>query len=249
MKDKFKRWMEEKDQKKPNTAYSYANSIDKISDHYSEKTGRHINIYHEKDFSLLKKISSDYATDGKFSQFGYEGKGTVRNAIATYIRFLQSVNSGNELMIDQDTVIENDNNELLVNDEDLKTNNYNFTYERDLKNALINQSMQLFPGYRIFGENKEGIEYAIEGKRIDLLLENPSDNCLLAIELKSGEADFRVFGQISMYLGLLSKRFPDRISKGIIIAGEIHDTLLNACLITDKIELKIYQMQLTLENP
>lgn len=69
---------------------------------------------------------------------------------------------------------------------------------------------------------------------------------MLAIELKSGDADFRVFGQISMYLGLLSKKFPNKTAIGIIIAGEINDTLQNACLTTDKIKVKTYQMQLTL---
>jgi len=34
-------------------------------------------------------------------------------------------------------------------------------------------------------------------------LENKVENTLLAIELKAGTADFRVFGQISMYIGLL----------------------------------------------
>ena len=124
--------------------------------------------------------------------------------------------------------------------------NYNFTYERDLKYSLIMQADQLFPEYKIYGNSSEGVEFLIEGKRIDLLLENIEDGSLLAIEIKSGEADFRVFGQISMYLGLLSKHFPDKKATGIIIAGDINDTLQNACLTTDKISLKTYQMQLTL---
>ena len=108
------------------------------------------------------------------------------------------------------------------------------------------QADQFFPEYKIYGNNSEGVEFLIEGKRIDLLLENIEDGSLLAIELKSGEADFRVFGQISMYLGLLSKHFPNKTATGVIIAGEINDTLQNACLITNKIRLKTYQMQLTL---
>lgn len=124
----------------------------------------------------------------------------------------------------------------------------NFTYERDLQTVLVRQAESLFDGYKIFGENLEGIEYTISGKRIDLLLENNLDNSLLAIELKSGIADFKVFGQISMYLGLLSKTFPDKIIKGIIIAGKIDDSLKNACLLTDKINLMTYKMELILET-
>jgi RecB family endonuclease NucS len=124
----------------------------------------------------------------------------------------------------------------------------NFTYEKDLKSSLCNQISALFPGYKIFGENKEGIEYAIEGKRIDVLLENIATGSLLVIELKSGVADFRVFGQIAVYLGLLKRQFPDRKAEGVIISGEVDDSLRNACLITEAISLKTYKMTLNLEN-
>jgi hypothetical protein len=126
----------------------------------------------------------------------------------------------------------------------------NFTYERDLQNSLISQAENLFPNYKIYG-NYDGVEYTIDGRRIDLLLENKNEKKLLAIELKAGATDFKTFGQISMYLGLLSKHFPDipkeNIS-GIIIAGEIDQTLKDACLITDKIKLMEYTMKLSLEE-
>jgi hypothetical protein len=47
---------------------------------------------------------------------------------------------------------------------------------------------------------------------------------LLAIELKSGVADFKVFGQMSMYVGLLKQRFPDKEVKGLIISGSIDES-------------------------
>jgi RecB family endonuclease NucS len=124
----------------------------------------------------------------------------------------------------------------------------NFTYEKDLQTALVRQAEKLFNGYKIYGENLDGIEYTISGKRIDLLLKNHSNNSLLAIELKSGIADFKVFGQIAMYLGLLSNEFPDKKLFGLIIAGKIDDSLKNACLITDKIKLMTYKMELTLDD-
>jgi hypothetical protein len=126
----------------------------------------------------------------------------------------------------------------------------NFTYERDLQNSLISQAESLFPGYKIFGKY-DGVEYTIEGKRIDLLLENKSENKLLALELKAGTTDYKTFGQISMYLGLLTKQFPNVPKEninGIIIAGEIDKTLKDACLITDKIKLMEYTMKLTLDE-
>ena len=247
MREKFEFWMKTKEGKKQNTAYAYANSIDKISRHYSKNTKNNIDIYREKNFSIIEKISADYSIRGRFAQFGNEGNGTIRNAIATYVRFLKRQNLGKELsstegLSEQETLPD----ETDINEDEIKSGNYNFTYERDLKNSLINQTNLLFPGFVIYGSNREGVEFSIEGKRIDLLLENTADQSLLAVELKSGEADFRVFGQISMYLGLFSKRFPERTAKGVIIAGEIDETLLNACLTTEKITLKTYQMQLTL---
>ncbi len=125
---------------------------------------------------------------------------------------------------------------------------YNFTYERDLQNSLINQVEELFPGYKIYGQNLEGVEFSIGGKRIDVLLEHKTDKSLQAVEIKSGIADFKVFGQISMYIGLLSKQFPDRIITGVIVAGEIDKSLKSACIITDKVSLKKYKMQLTIED-
>jgi hypothetical protein len=73
MKENFEIWMKRKEKKTQNTAYAYANSIDNISIHYSKNTGRNIDIYREKDFSLLENISSDYASGGKFAQYGNGG--------------------------------------------------------------------------------------------------------------------------------------------------------------------------------
>jgi RecB family endonuclease NucS len=122
------------------------------------------------------------------------------------------------------------------------------TYEKDLKSALCKQLTQLFPGYRIFGLNREGIEYPIGGRRIDVLLEDTISDTLLAIELKSGVAGDRAFGQIAAYLGLLKTRFPDRKIEGLIISAEIDESLKHACLIADSVSLKTYKMILQLEE-
>jgi hypothetical protein len=57
-----------------------------------------------------------------------------------------------------------------------------------------------------------------------------------------------VFGQISMYLGLLKIQFPDKSITGVIVAGAIDDSLRHACAITDKVSLKIYRMSIELED-
>ncbi|WP_180839402.1 endonuclease NucS domain-containing protein, partial [Vibrio parahaemolyticus] len=73
-----------------------------------------------------------------------------------------------------------------------------------------------------------GVEFQVATRRIDVLLEHKVDNSLLVIELKSGKADFKVFGQLSMYMALVQREFPNRIIKGVIIAGEIEDSLSQA---------------------
>ena len=110
------------------------------------------------------------------------------------------------------------------------------------------QVSELFPSYQIFGENNSGIEYSINGRRIDVLLEQENTGNLLAVELKTGVADYKVFGQISMYLGLLQREFPNKSISGVIVAGVIHESLKQACEITVKVDLKTYRMNIELEN-
>lgn len=248
MKAEFTNWMVRTENKTQNTAYQYAQSIDKISRQRYEITKEHFDLYGSTDLLKIAGIAAEYGIGGKYSDFGNYGKGTIRNAIAAYVRFLERKNIGKEI-----GKLDSNNSEAGSPDshQDIDESGLvptNITYERDLQNALIIQAEQLFPDYKIFGENREGIEYSIEGKRIDLLLEHRSDNRLLVIELKAGMADFRVFGQISMYLGLLKKRYPGKIIDGVIIASEIDESLINASQITDRISLKSYRMNLVLEE-
>ena len=237
MQEKFKQWLLATG-KSENTANSYSKSINNISEHYSQAINQRINIYDIKDINLLNVISAKYTQSGIYSDFGNNGNGTKRNAIARYVEyFAQSKTTlQTEISTNYDTSFES------------KVINQNFSYERDLQTSLSLQIDKLFPKYKIFGNASEGIEYTINNRRIDVLLEDKISKDLLAIELKSGEADFKVFGQISMYLGLLQEKFPDRKSKGIIIAGSIQDSLKQAVLITDKIELRTYKMNIELEK-
>lgn len=219
-------------------AQSYPGAINRISTHYSEQTGENIDVYALTDTDIVNEIARKYRQDGIYSDYGYGSNGLYRAAIARYSEFLADYLAGRDLP--EDILPTSDIEKVITNN--------NFTYERDLKFSLCNQITDLFPGYRIFGKNREGIEYSIEGKRIDVLLENETSTSLLAIELKSGVADFRVFGQIAMYLGLLKKQFPNRKCEGVIISGEVDDSLRNACLITESVSLKTYRMSLLLEN-
>jgi hypothetical protein len=252
MKDKFASWMVNRDDKSSSTAAQYKSSIDLISRHYSQQTNRKVDLYKTTDISFIKRLVKDYGKGGKYQDIGQNGTGTnghatVRNAIAAYARFLEYKNLGKPGIEGEEGFRPGpDPGETEDDTENIKINN--FTYERDLKYSMARQVEELFPGYKIFGKQNEGIEYSIGGKFIDLLLENTIENKLLIIELKAGVADYNVLAQISNYYGLLSKEFPDKIIKGIIIAGEVNESLINACSITDKIGIMKYQMKLDLEK-
>ncbi|MGB0891568.1 MAG: endonuclease NucS domain-containing protein [Flavobacteriaceae bacterium] len=171
------------------------------------------------------------------------GSATLKQAVKLYMTFKNDRNSGFENF----STIKSEPNSNELIDNELSENSNNFSYERDLKNSMTSQINELFPEYKIYGENEEGIEYLIEGKRIDILLEHKNGD-LLAIELKSGTANFKVFGQISMYLGLLMDRFPDKNIRGCIVAGEIDNTLRSATRMTDLVSLLTYSMKLELRE-
>lgn len=240
MEEQFKAWLISTG-RQPTTANSYANAINRISEHYSENENLQtpIDIYSLSDQTLISKLSSDYSQTGEYSEFGYMSNSLYRASINRYSEFFVNNGSDNGESTNYDASLKLDDIEKKIN----------FAYERDLQTTLCAQVSTLFPDYIIFKEdNNSGVEYTIEGKRIDVLLEHVNNKSLLAVELKSGVADYRVFGQISMYLGLLQKKFPNSDISGVIIAGSIDEGLQWACETTNKIKFKVYRMSLELED-
>ena len=223
------------EEKTANVAYAYKIAINRLSRHYSENTGINTNIYSIKNLAVLQNIENDY-TDGRFNSYGKESSGVNRAAISAYLRFFRSLDISKIIF-----------EGISENNEDTEDNPV-FTLERDLQKSLELQVDELFPEYNIFGEKNEGTQYNINGKKIDLLLKHNSENELLVIELKAGRADFKAFGQISMYMGPLMQEFPNYNISGLIIAEEIDDSLKSACLTNDKVKLKKYQIKLKLED-
>ena len=235
----FKNWLIKRGNN--GAASSYPKAIHKISEHYTKQTGEQIDIYKIKDQSKISALAHDYSQSGKFSEFGYEQHGRYRAAIGRYSDFFVE-SRGEEHAIDEVLIQETDPE---VNDSDPSSN---FAYEKDLQTALCSHISELFPDFHIYGGLGIGVEYSISGKRIDVLLEHEQSKDLLVVELKSGEADSKVFGQISMYIGLLGFQFPERKINGVIVAGSIDDSLVQACKITNKVSLKTYRMSIELED-
>ncbi|MEX2541203.1 MAG: endonuclease NucS domain-containing protein, partial [Trueperaceae bacterium] len=102
--------------------------------------------------------------------------------------------------------------------------------ERDLEKTLLARLDQLEPGLRLYDHDGVGgqqIDTGIVG-RLDLLAVDAEDR-LIVIELKAGQADDKVCGQILRYLGWVKRVVADgREVRGIIIANGFSERILYA---------------------
>ena len=233
----FKNWLLKRGNK--GAASSYPKAIHTISEHYSKNTATPINIYKITEQNKISEIAHKYGQSGEFSEFGYEKHGLFRAAIRRYSDFFVQHSDIEQ----EDEVIENTEASQIT--QELSNT---FAYEKDLQISLCSQISELFPNFKIYGGPSIGVEYSIGGRRIDVLLEHESEGDLLVIELKSGEADFKVFGQISMYIGLLQRQFKEKKISGVIVAGSINESLVQACETSDKSSVKTYRMQIELDD-
>ncbi|ELM6650660.1 DUF1016 family protein [Vibrio vulnificus] len=268
MKDKFAHFLEQR--KVGLKSNEYFDAINLVSEHYSQQARVPVDIFsiNKKSF---ERISKFYVERGKFSEFVEEQELPVREALSLYKNMLTfSENSilmqavedfcadskldRDEIGLYREKVAEytkqqhqvvtpTPNLEVMFND--LSSN---FAYEKDLQRVLCKQVFNLFPDYQIYGGIAVGVEFQVATRRIDVLLEHKVDNSLLVIELKSGKADFKVFGQLSMYMALVQREFPNRVIKGVIIAGEIEDSLSQAAETNEKVKLMTYEMSIQLQE-
>jgi len=247
--ESFKKWMEFNGKPK-NTIQNRISNCKNVENYEGNLDEHFMKNY---GLSLMEKLSYSMSDERNKSPAKHKIPidGNIRNGSAT---LKQAVNLYFSFKKDNGKEFREYTNELVIENEipenyemEYSENSNSFSYEKDLKNSMVSQINELFPEHEIYGENDEGIEYLIEGKRIDILLEKNNGN-LLAVELKSGTANFKVFGQISMYLGLLMEKFPNKEIKGCIVAGEIDNTLKSATKTTNLISLKTYKMKLELKN-
>jgi Skp family chaperone for outer membrane proteins len=92
-KDSFKNYLRGKVKNEP-TVKSYADSIDKISEHYSKQVSQKYDIYNETDITIIQGLCRDYNTGGEFENFGNINHGLYKAALNNYLKFLQSRESG-----------------------------------------------------------------------------------------------------------------------------------------------------------
>lgn len=191
-------------------------------------------IYQENQFSeLLKHL--EYTTEDERNNAPARHKiaidGDLRNGTAS---LKSALNLYKEFK---------DNEDVFA----LKGDDVGFKYEADLENAIYAQASQLFPAYDVIdkqykvGDNKN--------RMIDILLAHKEDKSFLVIEIKAREIDRDAFGQLSEYMVLLQKEYPNRLIKGCLIGSSFADNM-EEVLQTSKydIMLKTYSLKVELEN-
>jgi len=139
--------------------YEKLSDIDEAYKASFQKSLFDINFDNIKDeiSKITYNIKNRYdVKDKTFAKYDEAMRSGVPKAIINnyYIEFLKNYDKENADDEDNEQDIEED---IFIT---------SFSYEKDLKNSLILQVEELFPGYKIFGENGEGIEYNINGKRL-----------------------------------------------------------------------------------
>jgi hypothetical protein len=97
MKEQFRAFLKTVEDKTEITSSSYVNSIDKLSEHYSNHGNGNINIYNVHDLIIIRGLCQDYGTGGRYSDIGNYGHGTYRAAINAYQRFLEYIRTGHKI--------------------------------------------------------------------------------------------------------------------------------------------------------
>jgi Endonuclease NucS C-terminal domain len=125
------------------------------------------------------------------------------------------------------------------------------TLEIDLENSLVGNLDQLEKGLKLYRDgNRTGQQFIAKGAGIIDLLANDSNGDLVIIELKAGEADKKVCGQIQAYMGWVKKNLAgQRKVRGIIVANEFTEKLALAAGVVTDLALKKYTIVFRFSNP
>jgi hypothetical protein len=123
-----------------------------------------------------------------------------------------------------------------------------FVLEKHLQDFLTKNMSIIEPGLRLYEDKesgKNGSEYPVDGRYIDILALDKNDN-FVVIELKVSKGYDRVVGQLLRYKNWIKRYMPENGQnvrvRGIIICKEITDDLLLACYGLDDIELFEYDL-------
>jgi hypothetical protein len=116
--------------------------------------------------------------------------------------------------------------------------------ERDLEDYLESHIQTIEPGLKLYREEDlKGRQFGTDVSRIDLLGQDPGGN-LVVIELKAGEADRAVLGQILPYMGWVRQNLAKgKAVRGVVVASDFSQDLLFAINELSNLSLFRYSVQ------
>lgn len=119
--------------------------------------------------------------------------------------------------------------------------------EKDVQRYLSGCLDDLESGLNIQSE-RAGLEVQVDSGRIDILAEN-SEGGLVVIEIKTGEAQRAVLGQIKAYMAdIMAGTSETDTVKGIIIAEDFSQKLTRAITLEQNIDLFTYEIEFSFEE-
>jgi len=119
-----------------------------------------------------------------------------------------------------------------------------FSLEVDLEKSLVGNLDQLEKGLKLYrADGFVGQQLVAKPAGIIDLLATDSNGDLVVIELKAGEADRQVCGQIQAYMGWVKSNLASgKKVRGVIVASEFTDKLKLAVTVVPDLALKKYQI-------
>lgn len=134
-------------------------------------------------------------------------------------------------------------------DLDIEEDCSSFAYERDLQNFLARNLNLLEEGLQLYSDERgSGIEYPVDGGRIDLLAK-AKDGRLVVVELKLSRGRSKAIGQLLYYMGWVDNNLkPEKPCRGILIAKDIGSDVITAVQRTEGVELFKYTLQVAVER-
>jgi len=123
-----------------------------------------------------------------------------------------------------------------------------FALEAHLRDFLAKNLERIESGLRLYNSSgHNGIEFAVDGGRIDLLAVDRDDK-FVVIELKLSLGRNKTLGQLLYYMGWVDKHLGSGPCRGFIIANEIDEQLSTAVSRAAGVSLARYRMSFSIEH-
>lgn len=125
---------------------------------------------------------------------------------------------------------------------------FEFALEAHLRDFLARNLSQIESGLTLFdADGRTGIEYAVDGGRIDILAIDREGHPVV-IELKLAQGRNKALGQLLYYMGWVDQNLGRGTCRGIVIASDISSELAVAVSRVPGVTLYRYKMNFSLER-